>query len=170
MRGSHKVKVGLLVAAFGALAADRLLLGGGFGPASALAESLSLGGSQSVDVDELLADLGTVQALADSSGRSERLDGEIADAFAAGDRLLAMLATPREEVEAAPQGSYSVEFASVMLGRDPIAMIDGDARRVGDVLENGLIVVRIEQGRVVLSDGGGLFSVLVGTSVVTPVE
>lgn len=170
MRGATKAKLGVLVVAVGALAADRLLLGGGFGPAAALAEQLALGEDESVDVQALLGELASVQALANNSAGGPTADGAIPDAFAASDRLLALLAQPEPERGAAMHDGYSVAFAGVMLGRDPIATIDNEQRRVGDQLDNGLVIVRIEESRVVLSNGTSLFSVLLGTDVAEPIE
>lgn len=169
MRGATKIKVGVLLAAVAAFGVDRLVLGGGFGPASAIAETLSLGGSSSVDVDKLLAELSAASELRGATAGSAT-PLAINDAFAASGGLLALLAPAREENPAAAGGGYRVQLASIMLGRDPVATLDAEQRRVGDVLENGLVVVRIEQDRVILSDGRAMFSVVLGTSEVLPIE
>lgn len=169
MRGATKIKVGVLVAAFGALAADRLLLGGGFGPASAIAESLSLGGSTTVDVQKLLAELSAASELRGAAAADEA-PLAINDAFAASGRLLALLAPVRDEQPDRARTTHRVQLASIMFGRDPVATLDGEQRRVGDVLASGLVVVRIEQDRVILSDGRKMFSVVLGTAEVLPLD
>jgi len=155
--------VGLLGCAVSSLVVDRVLLAPGGGPARAgAAEAFfeDAAGAQSEpligELDALLkAERGTLAGRLDLL-RSEQSGGRARDAFGGGLLFVASHAADAGErpAEEAPKSPADYVVTSVILGRAPMAFVNGRLMREGDSLDERTRIVSISQGVVRLEREG----------------
>lgn len=153
--------VGLLGCALSSLVVDQLLLAPGGGPARAGAAEPFLDLSAAEQGEPLIGELdallraerGTLAGRLEML-RSEQSGGRARDAFAGGTLFVASSAAPSEAPEPAPASPADYVVTSVILGRSPMAFINGRLMREGASLDERTRVVSITQGMVRLEREG----------------
>ncbi len=156
MRHRRRAYISILGLGISSLLVDKLLLGAG-GPVAALAAQAAgpaAGTASETSYNELRTLLATPEGREAWAMIEARSGGAARDVFKPGVLWTATQAasdtSPTEE--ASSDARYSV--SSVVLGRTPVAMINGRAYRVGDAIESAVSVVAIDAEGVVIERNG----------------
>lgn len=154
-----RVYVGLLGCALSSLVVDRVLLAPGGGPARASAAEAFFAGQDDTRNEPLIGELDALLSrergmLASRLAmlQGEQTGGRARDAF--GPRTLFVAGSAPQESKPAPGSHADYVVTSVILGRSPMAFINGRLMREGDSLDERTRVVSISQGTVRLEREG----------------
>ncbi|MBX3365089.1 MAG: hypothetical protein KF866_10015 [Phycisphaeraceae bacterium] len=152
MRQRRRTYLSILGLGVVGLIVDKTILGSA-GPTAALAATVqSVRAANDTSYNELRALLATPEGRNALTVLDRHSGGLARDVFTPGTQWMAtQVPTDEAQVVENPTGGADFRVTSVVLGRTPVAMINGRTCRVGDVLEKGVSVVAIDAGGVLIA-------------------